>query len=255
MATLARDLIRKVGRAEADWQSASTLDEVLTREVRDVLAGARRLVIVAPHPDDEVLGAGGLTAQAIRAGLDVHLIAVTDGENSHRGSKSLTRAHLRFKRVDEAEKAFAILGGNTLDISRLRFSDGHVVHAKAHLINDLLLRLRPGDLVATTWLYDGHPDHNACGVAVNAAARQLGLPVLFFPIWMWNWASPKQRTVPWRQMIRVPMCASTRMKKRAALACFESQRSVDPDVSDTPILSDTTLKYFERGFETFFVCD
>jgi LmbE family N-acetylglucosaminyl deacetylase len=202
-----------------------------------------------------VLGAGGLAAEAKRLGLDVHLIAVTDGENSHRGSKSWTRAHLRFKRVNEAEKAFTILGGNASDISRLLLSDGNVAEAKADLIAELLLRLRHGDLVATTWLHDGHPDHNACGVAVSAAARQLGLPILFFPVWMWNWASPKQRTVPWHQMIRVQLCASTRMKKRAALACFESQRSLDRDVSVTPILSDATLKYFERGFETFFVCD
>ena len=255
MAIVVRDLIRKVGRAEADWQSARTLAEVATRSARDVLRAARRLVVVAPHPDDEVLGAGGLMIEAKRRGLDVHLIAVTDGENSHRGSKSWTRAHLRFKRVNEAEKAFAILGGNASDISRLRLSDGNVAEAKAHLIAELLLRLRHRDLVATTWLHDGHPDHNACGVAIRAAARQLGLPILFFPVWMWNWASPKQRTVPWHQMIRVQLCASTRMKKRAALACFESQLSVDPDVSDTPILSAATLKYFERGFETFFVCD
>jgi LmbE family N-acetylglucosaminyl deacetylase len=248
-------MIRKIGRAEADWQSRPTLDELPLSDVRGLIGGARRLVIVAPHPDDDVLGAGGLIVETRSAGLDVHLLAVTDGENSHRGSKSRSRAHLRFQRVREAEKAFSTLGGDIAHISRLRFSDGHVSNAKAELAKELAVRLRPGDVVATTWLHDGHPDHNACGTVVGAVARTLRIRSLFFPVWMWNWASPRQRMIPWHQMIRIPFRASTRMTKRQALACFESQRSVDPDVEDTPILSDATLKYFDRGFETFFVCD
>lgn len=254
MATVARDLIRRVGRAESDWQRAHALDQVPRTSARDLLSDARRLVVVSPHPDDEVLGAGGLIVEATRLGLNTHLFGVTDGENSHRGSRSITRAHLRFKRVRESENAFALLGGAVSQISRLRFPDGHVADAKADLVQQLARRLRPTDVVATTWLHDGHPDHNACGSAVFAAARQLGIPTLFFPVWMWNWASPAQRVIPWHQMIRLPLSASTRMKKRAALGCFESQRSVDPDVADTPILSQATLQYFMRDFEVFFVC-
>jgi LmbE family N-acetylglucosaminyl deacetylase len=250
-----RELIRKIGRAEAEWQSARTLSDVRLTSARSLIGAAGRLVIVAPHPDDEVLGAGGLTVEARRLGLDVHLLAVTDGENSHRGSKARSRAHLRFQRIREAEKAFAILGGNSSHISRLRFSDGHVANAKGALMNELSGRLQAGDLVATTWLHDGHPDHNTCGAAVSALARNLNIAVLFFPVWMWNWASPRQRTIPWHRMVRMPLRATTRIKKRQALACFESQRSTDPDVADTPILSDATLEYFDRGFEAFFVCD
>ena len=254
MATVARELIRPVGRAEADWQGARMLDEAPFTSVTELLGEARRLIVVAPHPDDEVLGAGGLLVEAIRLGLEPHLIAVTDGENSHLGSKSMTRAHLRFKRVCESGDAFVLLGGAVSHISRLRYADGHVADARAELVKELACRLRPTDVVATTWLHDGHPDHNACGAAVFAAAKQLGTRTLFFPVWMWNWASPKQRQIPWHQLKRLPLSASTRMKKQAALGCFESQRSKDPDVPDTPILSPATLKYFMRGFETFFTC-
>lgn len=49
--------------------------------------GTRRLVIVAPHPDDETLGCGLLIAAAVRAGVRVAVIALTDGQASHPGSR------------------------------------------------------------------------------------------------------------------------------------------------------------------------
>ena len=48
----------------------------------------RRLVVVAPHPDDEALGAGGLLQHMTRIGVEAMLVAVTDGEASHPGGVS-----------------------------------------------------------------------------------------------------------------------------------------------------------------------
>ncbi|WP_258374343.1 PIG-L deacetylase family protein [Curtobacterium sp. MCBD17_032] len=39
--------------------------------------------MVAPHPDDETLGAGGLIAIAADRGLPVHVVLVSRGEGSH----------------------------------------------------------------------------------------------------------------------------------------------------------------------------
>ena len=41
-----------------------------------------RIVVVAPHPDDEVLGAGGLIQQACAAGAQVHVIYLTSGDHN-----------------------------------------------------------------------------------------------------------------------------------------------------------------------------
>ena len=49
------------------------------------LAGRTRLVVCAAHPDDEVLGVGGLLALLAAAGAQLHLLAATDGEASHPG--------------------------------------------------------------------------------------------------------------------------------------------------------------------------
>ena len=52
------------------------------------LAKARSAVIVAAHPDDEVLGAGGLVSMLGLSGARLRLVAVTDGERSHQGHSS-----------------------------------------------------------------------------------------------------------------------------------------------------------------------
>src|SRR5437667_9363362 len=41
-----------------------------------------RIVVVAPNPDDEVLGAGGVIQQACAAGAEVHVIYLTSGDHN-----------------------------------------------------------------------------------------------------------------------------------------------------------------------------
>src|SRR6202012_5504894 len=52
------------------------------------LATVKSAVIVAAHPDDEVLGAGGLISMLAASRARLRIVAVTDGERSHRGHAS-----------------------------------------------------------------------------------------------------------------------------------------------------------------------
>ena len=51
-------------------------------------------VVIAAHPDDETLGAGGLMAEAARRGIPVHVYVVMDGGASHPHSRSILPVHL-----------------------------------------------------------------------------------------------------------------------------------------------------------------
>ena len=42
----------------------------------------KKVLVIAPHPDDEVLGAGGTIAKLVKEGKDVSLLIVTDGSSS-----------------------------------------------------------------------------------------------------------------------------------------------------------------------------
>lgn len=51
-------------------------------------SGRDRVLIVAPHPDDETLGAGGTALLHRRAGDDVAIAVITDGRSSRAGARS-----------------------------------------------------------------------------------------------------------------------------------------------------------------------
>ncbi|MGH3155302.1 MAG: PIG-L deacetylase family protein, partial [Streptosporangiaceae bacterium] len=87
------------GTAEAAWSRWPMLGRVPTLDV----TGWASVVIVAAHPDDEVLGPGGIIATLAAAGASVRVVAVTDGEASH-GHRADPAALTR-RRVTERQAA------------------------------------------------------------------------------------------------------------------------------------------------------
>ena len=45
----------------------------------------RHILIVAPHPDDEIIGCGGLIAHLVKENKAPHVVIMTGGEGSHHG--------------------------------------------------------------------------------------------------------------------------------------------------------------------------
>ena len=78
------------------------------------------VVIVAAHPDDEILGIGGTMALLAAAGARLRLVAVTDGEASHPGADS---AAIGQARAAESAAALNLLGVRDIEVIRLRFPD------------------------------------------------------------------------------------------------------------------------------------
>src|SRR5205085_190993 len=153
-------------------------------------------VVIAAHPDDEVLGAGGTMALLAAAGARLRLVAVTDGEFSHRGRD---QAGLARRRVAETAAALRVLGAQDTEVIRLRLPDSGLA-GREEEITARLAELAAGfDACLAPWLGDGHADHEAVGRAARrACARALG-----YPIWMWHWARPGDRRVPWHRAARV----------------------------------------------------
>lgn len=152
----------------------------------------QRLVVLAAHPDDDVLGAGGIMSAAAAAGVDVVSVCLSDGAGSHPGSPTLSPHQLADRRHRELDCAAGILG---LDTPRwCGLPDGSLAAhpgAIAGIVDDVLAEApaTPTALLSV-WSHDGHPDHEAVGrCAVNAAARH-GIDVWMYPVWMWHWAMP-----------------------------------------------------------------
>lgn len=239
------------GTAETGWR------RWLRRQpLPPVLAGqlvqpTQRAVVVAPHPDDEVLMVGGLLAQLAQLARRVVVVAVTDGEASHPGSRRWPPAVLARRRADETDAALRALGLRA-SVLRLGLADGGVAGQAGRLARRLQALLRPDDVVFTTWIYDGHPDHEACARATRAAAAVRGARLYEVPVWGWHWAPVGAVQLPWERGRLLALPAEALARKRAAVQAFASQWQPDPDCPQTPVLRASTLARVERPFEVLF---
>ncbi|WP_082557141.1 PIG-L deacetylase family protein [Modestobacter sp. Leaf380] len=210
----------------------------------------RRVAVCAAHPDDEVLGVGGTLALLSGAGVEVELVAVTDGDASHPGSTVLSPAQLAVARVAESGHALRALCAGSTRTTRLGLPDGRVAEHEAGLGVALAAAFAGVDAVLTTWSGDGHPDHEAVGRAAVAAGARAGVPVWQYPVWTWHWAVPGDPRVPWERAHRVDLPPSVQDAKAAAIACFRTQVApLGPDPADAVVLPPEFLAHSARPTE------
>ncbi len=208
-----------------------------------------RTVVVAPHPDDEILGVGGLLALLAAAGTRVDLLAVTDGEASHPGG-SVGPPGLGPRRVAETLAALDVLGVGA-DVRRLRRPDGGGQALEQPVVD--ALRLEPGTWLLGPWATDGHPDHEAVGRGCVRVAERDGARLLGYPVWMWHWASPADPLVPWARALQVDLPPALQATKARAVAAFRTQiLPLGPEPADAAVLPPNVLERFTRPFEVVF---
>ena len=75
------------------WEHDRTAGDLQVEALFDGRLPARFLLLAA-HPDDETLGAGGLLARLARDGVRCDVVVLTDGEGSHPDSPTHTPARL-----------------------------------------------------------------------------------------------------------------------------------------------------------------
>jgi LmbE family N-acetylglucosaminyl deacetylase len=207
------------------------------------LAGVRSAVIVAAHPDDEVLGAGGLISMLAASRVRLRLVAVTNGERSHLGHGSI--GALARRRATETAVALRALGAQGAEVIRLGLPDGGLAKREDKLANVVAPLVEGFDLCLAPWDHDQHPDHEAAGRVARKAASGV---FYSFPVWMWHWASPGDPRVPWDRALRVPLAPRTVSRKRAAITCFTSQTE-DRGHRLGPVLAPGMIAHFTRTVE------
>ncbi|GAA2519103.1 PIG-L deacetylase family protein [Winogradskya humida] len=156
------------------------------------LVTGRRIMVLAPHPDDETLGCGAVIARARAAGDQVTVVIATDGRHSSR-SQVLAPEPLARVRSGELRTACRALGVAEQDVVQLGREDGTLSDCLPEVAAELaaLLADRRPDTVFVTCRQDSHPDHEALHEALSLALRypvpaQEPPQVLAYPIWAWT---------------------------------------------------------------------
>lgn len=243
------------GTSLHQWQASWHLAQLPCVDIAQLVPDGHRAVIIAPHPDDEVLGCGGLLQGLAELDRALLLISVTDGSASHPGSRRWPVERLQVVRPQESAHALRRLGLPLHSLKWLRagFPDSRVASRETALGQFIERHLKPGDVVFTTWREDGHCDHEAVGRASAKAARAVGATLLELPVWTWHWATPEDCQVPWHRARKVPLTPEAVARKRHAIHAFASQLEGDPQIGLPPVLAPYVLDRLLQPFEVVFL--
>lgn len=250
-----------VNRPTFTHDGTGTAAEVWSADVRWAdrqslsLDGVRRVVVVAAHPDDESLGAGGLLATAHERGLEVDLVLLTAGELSHPASPTHSRAQLGRRRLQEAKDALGTVAPGAA-LTMVALGDGSVAGSEADVAARLVDLIGDGEgtLLAAPWRHDGHPDHDAAGRAAATAARRTDARLVEYPVWWWHWGTPDE--APWEALRRLDLSDRARAQKDLAIAAHSSQvESISSAPGDEVLLQPGFLAHFHGSVEVYVVED
>ncbi len=208
--------------------------------------------MVAPHPDDESLGCGGLIALASEAGRRVVVATLTDGEASHPGSATYPPKRLAAVRRSEMEQAARALGGAGVETRSFGAPDGRLERcepeAQAWLAQ--LGDRAAFDVVFTTWAADPHPDHKAAFRVAARRAAAWGIELFAYPIWGLTLADDAEAG-PVAPCLKLDI-SSVLDRKRTAVAAHKTQTT--GEIADDPggfRLSPADLARHLTPFEVF----
>ena len=226
------------------------------RPLREALED-RPFIVVAPHPDDESLGCGGLIAEACRQDLRGKVVIVSDGAGSHPNSKAYPPDRLISLREVEAKRAGAALGLKPEDMLFLGLPDrfvpyeGQDAERGIAAIVECVRALDAGSLFVS-WRHDPHCDHEASFRIAREVQRRVSEVRLFEYVVWGHTLAPSTEVGPIQSGFRICLDGETLERKRRAVAAYRSQTSdlIDDDPAGF-LFSQIDRAHFNRPYEFF----
>ncbi len=181
-------------------------------------------LVLAPHQDDETLGAGGIIATLAAEGRPAWVAFLTDGGASHPNAPDWPRARLAATRAREARQALRALGAPNDRVTELGWPDAapyasdspEFEHSCAQLLE--LCRRERIRAVAVTWRDEPHCDHQAAYRLASAVRRRSRGQIALFEYLVWGWKipdlAPRARA---RARLAVDCPVGARLGRRAIL--------------------------------------
>jgi LmbE family N-acetylglucosaminyl deacetylase len=195
------------------------------------LSQAAGWLILAPHPDDETLGAGGLLAKLADEGIPARVAYLTSGEASHRGAPQWPAGFIARTRRAETGRALRTLGQPGLRPLFLGWQDGRPQPVGGAAFRrscaDLLDLCRRHDIrnIATTWRGEGHCDHRAAYDLGRSVAGHGSGKIRLFEYLVWGWTDLHLREKLESFEVETLATAGYAERCHAAIACHRTQVS------------------------------
>ena len=217
------------------------------------LAPSGALAVIAPHPDDETLGCGGLLALAAREGRRAVVVLLTDGAASHPHSRLSPPATMARIRAGEIRRALTTLGHDAASLIAFGMPDGRLAQVdSASVVSRLaaVLDSRGVGAVFVTGPDDPHPDHRRAHALAAEAAGAAGATLWTYPVRAHARPAP-----PYRGWVRLPIDAVLPLKAAALRRHASQWPGGVPDDPGGFHLTDEDLAFHLSGEELYAPAD
>jgi LmbE family N-acetylglucosaminyl deacetylase len=212
----------------------------------------KKMIVFAPHPDDETLACGGTIIRKIREGYDVYVVVMTDGRHSHDhvlGLKEPPPEAIAKIRAVELAEATAVLGVPPDNLILLGFEDSKlkqcVTEARERTVQ-ILRNIHPAE-VYVAYRDDNNEDHHATYEIVATSIREADLATKVHEYPVWNEKIPRPRlkvlVVDIHQELNRKMEAVSKYRTQIS-KCFPNQEKT--------VLSEEFVRIFSTDTETFY---
>lgn len=142
-------------------------------------------IIISPHPDDEILGCGGLISHLVSKKCDVTIIMLTGGENCD-DAMHLGPEKLKKERRKLTKQACSVLGVEERNIFFLDFIDG-AINAQDKELEKLINIIKDTNAktIFVPHIEDGWNDHVQTHHIIKNMIKGTSLSLYAYCVWFW----------------------------------------------------------------------
>ena len=192
------------GTSDATWLLATGWDDVPRLDLPAVVADCTRVVVVVPHPGDEIVALGATLADLSAQGVEVDVVYVHGTADA--GVSTL---------------------GDQVSAVWLALPEGGSATTRTRLCDQLLGLLDARTVVFAPAECDGRPDTESAARIAQDAARTRSAVLLNYPVWLWHSATPAD--LDWHRVRTVSTSLTALHAKASAVDAFAG-RAPDADV-------------------------
>jgi len=246
----------------ADHQFKEVLSAAAFLDIAQLKEQIGASVILAPHPDDEALGCGGMIRYLRDQNIAVIVVFITSGNASHPNSKEYPVPVLAKIREEEARKSCEILGVDSEQLIFLKQEDARLSFLeeshKQKLIEEIaeILKRHQISSVFLPWRRDPHPDHIAAyqiGKEAVQRSHSSAIEIIEYPIWLWKNSLPQDWPLHSEIEIFKLNISSVKFEKHKAIFAHESQTTnLIQDDPEGFVLTEDLLAPFLGEEEIYF---
>ena len=208
-----------------DWMVTKTLRFVSRLCSKKLNIPEQRVLILSPHPDDEIFGCAGLMQQLVRQEKDIKVVILTQGEASQE-EPMIEISALVAKRRELTLQAAQIVGFTSDQYVFLDWGDGklHETEHNERRKNELMSIVHSFDpqVIFLPHTYDAHSDHSFTSDIVFEALKNhpVHIRLMYYCVWLWFASCMVVLRLSWKKSFFLQMSEHERITKKKAMDTY-----------------------------------